>query len=372
MNPNAKIAIVESQYAAEFAAVRAAHSELREADVQVERAGKRRDDAIRIYETAQKTASQKRLVVGLALLRVRPAWPERGPNAKGWGEYLKSEGINESNALRWMEEARASLGDEKISAKKGRLAETPHPAEIVGGNPAEQPDPPRKVFGLMADMPLYLGSWQDMLADIGVVDALVTDPPYSPRVHKSKPTRRDGVDPDGLAPDYGQWEPKDVNAFVEHWSPRVHGWMLCLCDDELIPAYRAAYERMGRVAFAPVPCVITGMSVRTRGDGPSSWAVYAMVARPTGGVYANWGTLPGAYVGPTQPGAGNGRGKPSWLTDAFVKDYSRLNDLVCDPLAGYGGTLISAISLKRRAIGAESDGIAVEEAFKRAALAAGG
>lgn len=361
-------AIVESQYAAERAAVRLTFSELREANVQVERAEKRRDDAIRIVGTAEKSAREKRLACGLALLRARVAWPERGPNAKGWGEFLKAEGINESNALHWMNEAREGLGSKSFPANP-TLPEIPHAA--TGVQRSDQPDPPRKVFHLMADMQLLLGTWQDMLADIGQVDVLITDPPYSERVHASRPTRNDGVDADGLTPGYEPWAPSDVESFVEHWSPRTRGWMLCLCDDELIPAYRRAYERVDRVAFAPVPCVIRGMSVRTRGDGPSSWAVYAMVSRPRGSIFANWGTLPGAYDGGAQPGAGGGRGKPQWLTDAFVRDYSRLSDLVCDPLAGYGGTLISSIGLKRRAIGAECDGVAVEEAFKRASAAAG-
>jgi len=73
--------------------------------------------------------------------------------------------------------------------------------------------------------------------------------------------------------------------------------MVALTDSELIPAWTAAYREAGRYAFAPVPILIRGMSVRISGDGPSSWCVYAMVARPATAEFVTWGTLPGAYVG---------------------------------------------------------------------------
>lgn len=349
-----KSAIVESvidQYAAE---VREAYSALREAEVQVEKSEQR-------AEAARKAAELRRMDLGRALLRARSAWPERGPKAKGWGDFLEKEGIAQATAWRYME-----MAGGKVSFTDSRLNEIPHPSEISESDPSEQPSPARKPYGQLIDLPLYLGRWEDVLSDAGKVDALITDPPYSERVHKSKATRNDGVDPDGLAPSFAHWTQENVQAFVDHWAPRTRGWMLCLCDDEMIPWYRAAYERVGRVSFAPVPCVITGMTVRTRGDGPSSWAVYAMVGRPATAEFAKWGTLPGAYVGPREEGAGNGRGKPRWLTDAFVKDYSRQSDLVCDPLAGYGGTLISSLLLGRRALGAEMDEEAVDKAFANA------
>ena len=73
-----------------------------------------------------------------------------------------------------------------------------------------------------------------------------------------------------------------------------------------------------------------------------------------------WGTLPGAYVGDRSPSSSGGRGKPPWLNHAIVRDYSRPGDLVCDPMAGWGGFLAAAAALDRRAIGAEMDRAAFE------------
>lgn len=145
------------------------------------------------------------------------------------------------------------------------------------------------------DSDIRVGRWQDALADIETVDAVICDPPYGERTHNSKPGRSDGSSAKGLAPTYDAWTPADVDEFVDSWAPRCRGWMVALTDSDLAPAWRAAYDRVGLKSFAPVPCVIKGMSVRLSGDGPSSWTVYAMVAR-TKEVVA-WDTLPGAYVG---------------------------------------------------------------------------
>lgn len=366
-------AIVESQHEEVFALVRAAYAQLRELDVQVEKTEKRATDSRRIADTAARVREEKRIELGLHLLRARQAWPERGPKAKGWGEFLKREGIDDSTAHRYMQQA---MGEPKGSflSKQERLRETPHPADLPDATSNPRPSP-RRPLGLLADMQLLLGRWEDVLSkdEIGMVDALISDTPFSERTHKSKQTRSDqyevragGYNPGGIAPTFTHWRPEDVVSFVEAWSPRVRGWMACMTDSELLPVWRDAYERMGRQSFAPVPCVMTGMAVRLGGDGPSSWAVYLMVARPATREFSRWGTLPGAYVGPRSEDSENGRGKPRWLMDAVVADYSRTNDLVCDPLAGYGTTLVSALLQRRRAVGAEVDEEAVKKAFERA------
>lgn len=209
---------------------------------------------------------------------------------------------------------------------------------------------------------IRLGDWRKVLGDVRC-DALIVDPPYSARTHESSTTRADASDAAGLTPEYAGWTPEDVREFVSAWSERVGGWMVALTDSELIPAWRDAYREAGRYAFAPVPCVIEGMSVRVTGDGPSSWAVYAMVARPA--ALSRWGTLPGAYVGKSEPGAGGGRGKPSWLMEAIVRDYSREGNIVCDPMAGWGSTLVAAQRIGRRVVGGEIDPSARAEAMRR-------
>ncbi len=200
------------------------------------------------------------------------------------------------------------------------------------------------------------------------VDATITDPPFGAKTHSAW---RSGGAADKLkrgAIKYACWTPKDVKAFVAHWSPRTRGWMVALTSHDLWREWQRAYEANGRYAFAPIPCVTIGGSIRLSGDGPSSWSVYAMVARPRTREMQAWGTLPGAYV---MRGAvhrhlgGGGRGKSPDLMRALVRDYSRPGDLVADQCAGLGTTGLVALSMGRRFVGAEVDGDTHARALER-------
>lgn len=213
------------------------------------------------------------------------------------------------------------------------------------------------------------GRWQDVLADV-TCDAVIVDPPYGARTHNADGkhgagNRNDGHSVDGLAPSYSHWTATEIAEFLASWSHRCRGWIVALACSDLAPLWQDAFFAAGRYGFAPVPCVIRGMSVRLAGDGPSSWTVYAIAGRPRTKAMATWGTLDGAYVGPSLPGAGGGRGKPPWLMEALVGDYTRPGDLVCDPCAGWGSTLVAARKLGRRGIGAEVDPDAYAIAARR-------
>lgn len=229
---------------------------------------------------------------------------------------------------------------------------------------------------------LRLGRWEVALADVEV-DAVVTDPPYSERTHsgharvlRHKPGEGLTLLPDGASRSdlpYSHWDSRDVEAFVAHWSPRCRGWFVALTSHDLWRAYEAALLDAGRYVFHPIPCVIRGMTLRICGDGPSSWAVWAVVARPANREFSSWGTLPGAYGmgrgerAGSKAGAGVTGGKPLALMRALIRDYTRPGDLVCDPCAGAGTTLLAAAIEGRRAIGAEVDPATYEIAARRLA-----
>lgn len=213
---------------------------------------------------------------------------------------------------------------------------------------------------------LRLGRWQDVLADVGSVDALIVDAPYSERTHaKQRHGRRDEkcgehyVSARGLG--YNHMSSDDVATFVSSWSTRVDGWLVSITDSELYPSWRDECRANGRYVFAPLPCVQVGMNVRLAGDGPSNWTCWAVVARTS--AQRKWGTLQGAYWGnPFDPGQNTATAsrrtgvvgsKPLWLMRALIRDYTRPGDLVCDPCAGGGTTLLAAVMEGRRAIGAE-------------------
>lgn len=224
------------------------------------------------------------------------------------------------------------------------------------------------------------GRWQDVLPDV-TCDALIVDAPYSERTHSTHGRsgasaavcydERTGKTRANKAPkpiNYECWKPEDVAAFVDFWAPRTRGWFVTITDHSLAPHWEAALASSGRYVFSPLAFIANGSRIRLAGDGPSQWCCWIVVARPKNAVFHRWGTLPGGYVLP--PGeAGNAvvGGKPLWLMRALVRDYSRPGDLICDPCAGGGTTLLAAATEGRRAVGAEMDPKHYEIARKRIA-----
>ncbi|OFW58424.1 MAG: hypothetical protein A2Y75_01565 [Candidatus Solincola sediminis] len=218
------------------------------------------------------------------------------------------------------------------------------------------------------------GSWESVLADIDEVDTLITDPPFSVRVHNGQ--RHGRKDTRYCVPslhpllssrgyNYKGWAPDDVRCFVTHWEPRTRGWFCSFTSHDLIQAFTAELASHGRYVFAPIACVQRARNVRLVGDGPGNWTDYLVVARRplTKGV-KHWGALHGAYVGQCHDKGENALnrskhpcsgGKPIWLMCAIVSDYSRPGDLVCDPCAGGATTLIAAHMEGRHAVGSEQN-----------------
>jgi hypothetical protein len=243
---------------------------------------------------------------------------------------------------------------------------------------------------LRVTIDLRLGRWQDALADVEMVDAVVVDAPYSAKTHSghdggAEATRFRSEDEKRMRVDrrtgavyavgvnrrqaiaYEAWAEDEVNAFVGSWSPRCRGWFCAVTDHVLAPTWTSFLEAEGRYVFAPVPIVETGSRVRLTGDGPSSWTCWLVVARPRTPEFVRWGTLPGAYIGSGRGDREHIGGKDSTIMRAIVSDYTRPGDLVCDPCAGAATTLLAAAIEGRRAIGAEMDPETFAKAQKRIA-----
>lgn len=208
---------------------------------------------------------------------------------------------------------------------------------------------------------LRLGDFREVLA-AEEWDTTIVDAPYGPRTHTASDdldTRKGSGKGDGgeRSPiSYAAWSSIHVAEAVNFLAPRTRGWIVSLTDTELMPAWMDCLAAAGRYVFAPLPFVDVGSRVRLQGDGPSSWTVWVVVARPKSRVFAKWGTLPGAYIrNPGDPRSPHIGGKPLGMMREIVRDYSRPGDLVCDPCAGAGTTLAAAILEGRRALGAEID-----------------
>ena len=221
---------------------------------------------------------------------------------------------------------------------------------------------------------LRLGKWQDVLGDVGMVDSVITDPPYSERTHSGHDSgaRGDGHhDPShghrkvtkGIG--YAPWSDDDARSFVASWAPRCRGWFCVQTDHLLARVFSEALADAGRYVFAPLPIVEVGSRVRLAGDGPSSWTHWLVVSRPSTRDFQRWGTLRGAYVYTGHGDREHMGGKRSDTMRDLVRDYTRPGDLIVDPCAGAATTLLAAVSEGRCAIGSEMDPDTYAKAVKR-------
>jgi len=211
---------------------------------------------------------------------------------------------------------------------------------------------------------MHHASWERLLPIViaaGGCDLLVTDTPYSARTHAGHNDVTVGMNAgqlDGATRrelGYSSWGEAEVDAFVDAWVPVTRGWFVTITDHVLGPAWERAFVRHDRVTFPPLPYYAPGSRVRARGDGPSCWTTWIVVSRPRRKPYDRWGTLTGGY--PLPPGYSERMevvgGKPLWLMERLLADYSKPGDMVVDPCAGAGTTLVAAQRLDRRAIGGD-------------------
>lgn len=218
-----------------------------------------------------------------------------------------------------------------------------------------------QVGGRLVTPDLRLGDFMDTLSS-EEWDTLIVDAPYGARTHTGAQvdvgTSGSGDGRERRPISYDAWSPVHVQQAVHFLAPRTSGWFCTITSHDLIDAWSDCLAAEKRYVFAPIPIVIPGMGVRVMGDGPSSEAVYMVVARPRSQEFSRWGTLPGYYlVAPGDPRRRSPRigGKPLGLMERIVTDYSRKGGIVCDPCAGAGTTLLAAARTGRRSIGSEID-----------------
>jgi len=207
---------------------------------------------------------------------------------------------------------------------------------------------------------LYLGDCRDILPTLGKVDHIITDPPYSARTHDNHDSQ-EGLN---TALGYEALCPKRVGELAALFHAATDGWVVWFTDAELAHHVRHNFDELGRATFAPLPFYHHGRSVRFSGDGPSSWTDWVCVARTS--VLRKWGTLRGGYI------SGEGwhekfrkGGKPEPLMRMVVTDYSRPNNLVCDPFMGGGTTGVACMKEDRDFIGIEIDEPSFDIACRR-------
>ena len=217
---------------------------------------------------------------------------------------------------------------------------------------------------------LYCGDARLILPEIvrggGMVDHIITDPPYSDKTHENHdaraPRSRDGANRAALG--YAALSVSEANKLASIFHEATDGWIVWFTDSDLAPHIKSALAKLGRATFPPLPYFHSGRSVRLSGDGPCSWTDWIVPARTK--ALKKWGTLRGGYVaGPGWDDKERMGGKPTRLMQLIVSDYSRPGEVVCDPFMGAGTTGVACAKEGRDFLGIEIDPAAFELSCRR-------
>lgn len=227
---------------------------------------------------------------------------------------------------------------------------------------------------------LRLGDWREVMADVEC-DVLLTDPPYSDRVHAGQ---RTGSSTRKTTLHYSSIDEAYCSAFVESWAPRTRHWAVTFSDHLAATWWERAWLAAGWYVFAPVIWLRTCPTPRLAGDGPTSAAdyltvasaeppdddevLYLSVARPRRRLQqARIGSRPGFYAHKGNDGRENPHPGSKGLDPMrrLVRDYSLPGDVIADPHAGSGTTLAAAGMEGRFGVGCEAVDATFEIARKR-------
>lgn len=218
---------------------------------------------------------------------------------------------------------------------------------------------------------LWHGDCREILPLIERVDVVLTDPPYSEHTHSS--VRSSKMRANDRGGRYGADTRRVVNLGFEHLADDLRvacseqfarlasRWVLVFSDVESDHLWRGSLTTAGLDYVRTGAWVKVGSTPQFSGDRPATGFEAITIAHPPGrkrwnggGKHAVW-QVPivldrgrnGARLHPTQ--------KPLALMRELVALFSDPGDLLLDPFAGSGTTLVAARLEGRRAIGVERD-----------------
>jgi site-specific DNA-methyltransferase (adenine-specific) len=192
------------------------------------------------------------------------------------------------------------------------------------------------------------------LASLGdkSVDHVITDPPYSERVHRGQKRAISGPVSD-LG--FGHLTGDQRAALAPQFCRVATRWIVAFCAAEDASAWANDIQSHGWRWFRFGAWVKPNAMPRFSGDGPSMGFEALTIFCSKGKTRWNGGGSVGVWTYPTQPTGLHETAKPLPLMEALVSDFTDPGELVCDPFAGSGTTGVACIRLGRRFIGWERD-----------------
>ena len=195
------------------------------------------------------------------------------------------------------------------------------------------------------------------------IDLLLTDPPYGiskPYICEKQVPRRlrkDGTDfimPKG---NFGEWDKEiEPSEWLDIVLPKVGGWAVSFCSHSQIGEYLSIFSNHKLVAVGTmVWCKTNPVPFNHKFKPINAWEAIVIGKRPgtkfngkmIHNVFRYKSPSPQQRIHPTQ--------KPLELIEHFVDLFSDNQDLIFDPFAGSGTTLIAAGRKDRKVVCYEND-----------------
>lgn len=223
---------------------------------------------------------------------------------------------------------------------------------------------------------LYHGDAWDLLQSTEgeSFDCVITDPPFDARTHAMARSNRNGngyggggnrVLSGGSDVRFAHMDHPAQVALFERLGAITRRWVVSnLGTDtafrfELDPPPGLRVLRVGAwVKTNPMPIISS--------DRPAmGWEPIVYMHREDQKPRWNNGGRAGNWVGPTSQGSGHPTQKPLAMVESWVAAFTDPGDLILDPFAGSGTTLLAAKNNGRRAVGCELDERFCEIAARR-------
>lgn len=189
------------------------------------------------------------------------------------------------------------------------------------------------------------------------VDHVITDPPYSERVHAGMGLERRNDGSAAVPVDFGHLTARTRLLLAREFCRVATRWVLPFCDEESVFLWKCALDRSGATWACKGTWVKSNPMPRMDGTRPAYGTEAICVAhapRTKGKTRWNGGGATAVYTVNGQDGTRrHPTQKPVALMEALVRDFTDPGETILDPFAGSGTTGVAALKLGRRFIGCE-------------------
>lgn len=202
---------------------------------------------------------------------------------------------------------------------------------------------------------LYHGDSFEVMAGMAdeSVDAVITDPPYTEFVHANAMSNRSGKASKEI--DFTAFTDEKFNKAFKECGRLTKRWVVSTVDYHHAFSFEANAPETLKLMRIGVWVKNNPMPQLTSDRPAQGWEAIAYLHRNDVKPEWNAGGAHGNYVSNLAAPTGHPTPKPVKMFSSFVERFTNPGDLVFDPFAGGGTTLLAARNMGRRVIGVELD-----------------